>query len=149
VRSLSKHLKIRILHFIALFVVGCSPFHPDRVMSYERDFDEIIEFMEDYETVILDSDEDDRFSEDMRNLGIDYIYKNQGTKNRDLAGFVEESDSLIIFVSKSQSIFQNEKRIIYDFAKRPRNFGSEKLDLAAYEIKQLNDRWYFSTIGFD
>lgn len=104
--------------------------------------------MKDYGNIVLDADEDDRFSSEMRSMGIHYIVKNQ-TTNEDFAGFVEQSDSLVIFIKKSQNLFQSERRIIYDFATYPRNFGDDEIPNASYEIEQLNSRWYFSTTGFD
>ena len=34
-------------------------------------------------------------------------------------------------------------------AKKPRNFGNETVELASYKIVQLDERWYYSEIGFD
>ncbi|MEO9802537.1 MAG: hypothetical protein ABJF04_04780 [Reichenbachiella sp.] len=104
--------------------------------------------MADYGNVVLDANEDDRIAAEMRSMGIHYIVKNQ-TRNEDFSGFIEESDSLIIFIKKSQNLFQSERRIIYDFATKPRNFGNNETPNASYKIEQLNSRWYFSTTGFD
>jgi hypothetical protein len=82
-------------------------------------------------------------------LWLDYIVKNSNKKNNRYSGFIEESDSLLILIKKSSSIFQLEKRIIYDFARVPREFGSDTIIGASYKIIQLNDRWYFSTVGLD
>lgn len=141
---------IKGIPYFLVFVltIGCNPFDSDRVTNYEPELTEIIKFMEDYGNVVLDADEDDRFAAEMRSMGIHYIVKNQ-TKNGDFAGFVEGSDSLIIFIKKSQNLFQPERRIIYDFATKPRNFGNDNIPNASYEIEQLSIRWYFSTTGFD
>jgi hypothetical protein len=132
-----------------LILVGCNPFHEDRVMNYESDLIEIANFMKDYENVTLDSDSDDRFAAKMRRYDIDKIVKNYNKQNKRYSGFIEGSDSLFIFIKRSHSIIRPEKRIIYDFASKPRNFGSDTIDLAAYRIIQLSDRWYYSTEGFD
>jgi hypothetical protein len=139
----------RIPYFLAfVLIVGFNPFDSDRLTNYEPELTEIIEFMEDYGNVVLDADEDDRFAAEMRSMGIHYIVKNQ-TRNEDFSGFIEESDSLIIFIKKSQNLFQSERRIIYDFATNPRSFGNDEIPNASYEIEQLSARWYFSITGFD
>jgi hypothetical protein len=148
-QALPQIVKKRITYLLVFFlIVGCNPFDSDRVTNYEPELTEIINFMKDYGNAVLDADEDDRFAAEMRSMGIHYIVKNQ-TTNEDFAGFVEESDSLIIFIKKSQNLFQSERRIIYDFATYPRNFGDDEILNASYEIEQLNSRWYFSTTGFD
>lgn len=129
--------------------MSCNPFHQDRVLNYDSELIEIVIFMEDYGNVILDADEDDRFAAEMRKLDIDLILKNLDKQNKEYSGFREGNDSLIIFVKKSHSIIRPEKRIIYDFAKEPRNFGSENITNASYEITQINNRWYYSEVGFD
>ncbi|WP_088656108.1 hypothetical protein [Geofilum rhodophaeum] len=133
----------------SLILISCNPFHQDRVLDYESDFKEISEIMKDYSNVTLDSDEDDRFAVDMRRLNIDLIVKSLDKPNNEYTGFVEGNDSLLIFIKKSYSILKPEKRIIYDFASSPRNFGNDTITNASYERKQLNDRWYFSSVGFD
>ncbi len=129
--------------------MSCNPFHQDRVLDYESDLKEISEIMNDYSNVTLDSDADEKFGADMRRLNIDLIVKSLDEPNNEYSGFTEGNDSLLIFIKKSHSILEPEKRIIYDFASSPRNFGNETITGAAYERKQLNDRWYFSTVGFD
>ena len=142
-------MKKRIPYLLAfIFFVGCNPFDSDRVLNYEPELTEIIDFMKDYGNVVLDADEDDRFAAKMRSMGIHSIVRNQ-TRNKDFSGFIEENDSLIIFIRNSRNLFQPERRIIYDFATNPRNFGNDKIPNASYEIEQLNSRWYFSTTGFD
>ena len=56
---------------------------------------------------------------------------------------------LIIFIKKSRNIANSEKRILFDTAKKPRNYGNDTIIGASYKLIQINDRWYFSTIGFD
>jgi hypothetical protein len=129
--------------------MSCNPFHQDRALDYETDLKEISEIMKDYSNATLDSDEDDRFAAKMRRLNIDLIVKSLEKPNIEYSGFVEGNDSLLIFIKKSHSILKPEKRIIYDFASSPRNFGSDTITGAAYEIKQLSDRWYFSTVDFN
>ena len=120
-------VKKRIPYLLVIvLIVGCNPFDSDRVTNFESELTEIIDFMEEYGNAVLDADEDDRFAAEMRSMGIHYIVKNQ-TRNRDFSGFIEESDSLIIFIRKSQNLFQPERRIIYDFATNPRNFGNDKI----------------------
>ena len=117
-------------------------------MNYETDLKEISDIMKDYSNVTLDADEDDRFAADMRRLNIDLIVKSLDKPNNEYSGFVEGNDSLLIYI-KSYSMLKPEKRIIYDFASSPRNFGNDTITNASYERKQLNDRWYFSSVEFD
>lgn len=62
---------------------------------------------------------------------------------------MEENDSLIIFIQRAGSLFESEKRIIYDLNKNPLNNGEEIIKSASYKCIQLNERWYYSEIGFD
>lgn len=118
-------------------------------MRNESELIEVFQLMKDYDNVTLEVESDDRLAEKFRELNIDFIIKNCDKKNIHYNGFVEESDSLLILIKKSSSIFQTEKRIIYDYAQTPRKFGSDTIQGASYVITQLNDRWYFSTVGFD
>jgi hypothetical protein len=74
---------------------------------------------------------------------------NSCIKNLNYSGFIEENDSLIFFIKRSNSILENEKRIIYDFNEIPRNFGNDTILGASYRIVQLDERWYYSEEGFD
>jgi hypothetical protein len=105
--------------------------------------------MEEYNSVTLEVESDDRLADRMRKLDVDYVIKNSDKKNIRYTGFIEESDSLMIFIKRSSSIITPEKRIIYDFARIPRKFGNDTINGASYKRTQLNDRWYFTTVGFD
>lgn len=142
-------MKYCIYILIALILTSCNPFQEDRVMNYNSELMDIFKIMQEYNNVTLEIDSDDRLAEKMQDLGIDYIVKNADRKNIHYSGFTEENDSLLIFIKKSQNLLTPEKRIIYDFSKTPRNFGNDTIENASYMIKQINERWYFSTIGFD
>ena len=132
---------------IGLILSSCNPFHKDRVLRYASELKEIADIVDGhhYDVVWFDSDD----ISEMIKLDIDVIIKNTDKINPRFIGFTEENDSLLIFVKESNSFFKSQKRIIYDFAKKPRNFGNEIIPNASYEINQLNERWYFSTEGFD
>lgn len=134
---------------LSLILTSCSPFSSDRVLRNESELIETFQLMKEYDNVTLEVESDDRLADKMKELNIDFIIKNSDKKNIPYCGFVEESDSLLILIKKSTSIFQPEKRIIYDFAQTPREFGSDTISNASYIIIQLSDRWYFSTVGFD
>ena len=139
-----------VLSIIALAFISCSPFDEEKVLYYEPELIKIIKKIDKYDHGTYDRDEIDEFTiEDVRDLGIDIIVKNYGKKNHNYSGFVEENDSLMIFIKKSESIIDKEKRIVYDFNKTPRNFGNDKIIGASYRIMQLNERWYYSETGFD
>lgn len=135
------------ISLITLVIFGCNPFEKNRVLDYESELNEIVDIVKEHHVDALWFDTDD--IPEMIDLHIDIIVRNLDKKNNSYSGFVEENDSLIIFKQKSSSILEAEKRIIYDFSKTPRNFGNEKVNGASYEIVQLNERWYFSTEGFD
>ncbi|MFD1293832.1 hypothetical protein ACFQ5N_08300 [Lutibacter holmesii] len=119
-------------------------------MDYKTELTDLISKIDKYDNGTFDRDEMDEFIiGDIRDLNIDLIVKNSGMKNPRYSGFVEENDSLIIFVNRSGSIIKTEKRIIYDFNKNPRNYGNDEIIGASYRIVQLNERWYYSEIGFD
>lgn len=134
---------------ILLILTSCSPFKKNRVDNYEQELIEIFNFMKEYDNVSFEIESDERLSDYMRRLKIDYVIKNANKKNPDYIGFIEENDSLMIFIKRSYFLSTPEKRIIYDFAETPRNFKTEKLKGAAYEIEPISNRWYFSTIGYD
>ena len=143
-------MKKLILIILAIVFISCNPFDENRVLDYKTELTELTSKIDKYENGTYDRDEIDEFIiGDVRGLDIDLIVKNSGKKNSSYSGFVEENDSLIIFVKRSGSIIKNEKRIIFDFNKIPRNFGNDKIIGASYRIVQLNERWYYSKIGFD
>ncbi|MCM5663575.1 hypothetical protein [Galbibacter mesophilus] len=143
-------MKKLILVILVITFTSCSPFEEKGVLDYKAELTDLTSKLNDYDNGIFDRDSMDEFIiEEVRNLNIDLIIKNIGQKNLSYSGFVEESDSLVIFVNRSGSIFKTEKRIIYDFNKRPRNFGNDTIVGASYRIVQLDERWYYSEIGFD
>jgi hypothetical protein len=85
----------------------------------------------------------------VRSLHIDLIIKNSGKKNPNNSGFVEENDSLIIFIKRAGNIIDHEKLIIYDFKSEPQNYGNDEILGASYRIVRLDERWYYPEIGFD
>jgi hypothetical protein len=119
-------------------------------MNYKTELIDLTSKMDKYENGIYDRDGIDEFIiEDVRDLDIDLIVKNIGKKNPGYSGFVEENDSLIIFVKRSGGLIETEKRIIFDFNKKPRNFGNNNIIGASYKIVQWDERWYYSELGFD
>lgn len=143
-------MKKNILIILCIFFISCNPFDENKILKYETDLQDLISKLEKYENGTFSRDEIDEFIiEDVRDLDIDLIVKNSGKKNPNYSGFIEENDSLIIFIKKSNNIFDNEKRIIYDFNKTPRNFGNQTIRLANYRLIQLKNRWYYSEEGFD
>jgi hypothetical protein len=146
---MKRKLKIVLILF-SILLISCNPFHENRVLEHENELLYLISKLEKYENGTYSRDEIDEFIiENVRDLDIDFIVKNSGKKNPNYSGFIEESDSLIIFIKRSDSMLDNEKRIIYDFNKTPRNFGNDTITLANYRLIQLKNRWYYSEEGFD
>ncbi|WP_204524841.1 hypothetical protein, partial [Confluentibacter citreus] len=144
------NMKNLILVILAIVLISCNPFDEKRVLDYKTELTELTSKIDKYDNGTYDRDEIDEFIiGDVRDLDIDLIVKNSGMKNPSYSGFVEENDSLIIFVNRSGSIIETEKRIIYDFNKKPRNFGNDNIIGASYKIVQLDERWYYSELGFD
>ena len=143
-------MKKLILSILTIIFISCNPFNEKRVLDYKTELTDLVSKIDEYDNGTYDRDDIDEFIiGDIRNLDIDLIVKNSGKKNPSYSGFVEENDSLIIFVNRSGSIFETEKRIIYDFNKKPRNFGNDNIIGASYKIEQLDARWYYSELGFD
>jgi len=143
-------MKKIVLSILSMILISCNPFNENRVLDYKNDLNDLVSKIENYHNGSYDRDDIDEFIiGDVRDLNIDLVVKNSGKKNPSYSGFIEENDSLIIFVNRSGSIIETEKRIIYDFSKNPRNFGSENIIGASYKIVQLDKRWYYSEIGFD
>lgn len=143
-------MKNLIFIILAIVFISCNPFDENRVLDYKMELTELTSKIDNYDSGNYDRYEIDEFIiEDVRDLDIDLIVKNSGNKNPSYSGFVEENDSLIIFVNRSGSIFKTERRIIYDFNKKPRNFGNDNIIGASYKIVQLDARWYYSELGFD
>ncbi|WP_291720859.1 hypothetical protein [Bernardetia sp.] len=139
-----------ILLFI-LILASCNPFGKTDVMNYEDELSDLIGKLEKYPQGYYDEDEIDEVSTFyLRRLRIDSIIKN-GDKSycSYCHGFIEDSDSLVIFINKSDNMFDTEKRIIYDYKKEPRNFKNQIISGAAYEFTQVGERWYYSETGFD
>lgn len=147
--TMKRNSKI-ILILFSTFLISCNPYHENRVLKHENELLYLISKLEKYENGTYSRDDIDEFIiEDVRDLDIDLIVKNNGKKNPNYSEFIEESDSLIIFIKRSNSILNKEKRIIYDFNKIPRNFGNDTITLANYRLIQLKNRWYYSEEGFD
>uniref|UniRef100_UPI004049D44F hypothetical protein n=1 Tax=Flavobacterium sp. TaxID=239 RepID=UPI004049D44F len=143
-------IKKRYLIILSATLISCNPFSANRVLNYEDELFDLVSRLENHHSGTYKIDELHEDLQDGANdLNIDFIVKNKETKNPKFSGFMEENDSLIIFVKKAKHIFDFEQRIIYDFSKSPRNFGSDDLILASYKSTQLNERWYFTEIGFD
>lgn len=151
-------MKYALIIFLS-FCYSCNNFNENDVLKNQdkllnaiqelKSF-EVVRHNDSYDIYTLDSDDIDSYTtEDLGSLSIDYIVKNVSMKNRDFSGFVEENDSLVIFIRRSGNIGDFERRIIYDFSKNPRNFGNESIPGASYELKQLDERWYYSEVGFD
>ena len=143
-------MKKLILVILAIAFTSCNPFDEKRVLNYKPELTNLTSKIDKYDNGTYDRDSMDEFIiEEIRDLNIGLIIKNRRQKNPRYSGFVEENDSLIIFVNSSGSIFKTEKRIIYDFSKSPRHFGNNTIIGASYRIVQLDERWYYSEIGFD
>jgi hypothetical protein len=143
-------MKKLILVILAITLTSCNPFDEKRVLDYKTELNDLTSKIDKYENGTYDRDEIDEFIiGNVRDLDIDLIVKNSGKKNPNYSGFVEENDSLIIFIKKAENIIGEEKRIIYDFNKKPRNFGNDEIIGASYRIVQLDERLYYSEIGFD
>ena len=149
-RTLFDDIKITFLLFVVLSFFSCDPFSRERVLNYEKELIHLSSKIEHYPNGSYDRDEMDEFIiDDIRDFGIDYIVKNMATKNPSYDGFIESNDSLIIHIKKAGSIFSSEKRIIYDFKNKPRNFGNQEVVGASYSLTQLSNRWYYAEVGFD
>lgn len=143
-------MKKIVLIILSLTLISCSPFDENRVLEYKDDLNNLVSKIEKYDNGTYDRDEIDEYIiGDIRDLNIDVVVKNSGMKNPNYSGFIEENDSLIIFINRSSSIIDVERRIIYDFNKNPRNFGNDSIIGASYRIIQLDERWYYSEMGFD
>lgn len=143
-------MKKIILIILLVILISCNPFNENKVLKYKDDLKDLVDKIDKYDNGTFDRDEIDEFTiGKVRDLKIDLIVKNSGKKNLSYSGFIEENDSLIIFIKRSVSIIDLEKRIIYDFNKIPRNFGNENIIGASYRIVQLDERWYYSELGFD
>lgn len=141
----------KIISSLFLFaLISCNPFDENRVLNYKDELNELVSKIKKYPDGTFDKDDIDEFLiGDIESLEIDLAVKNGIKKNQSYSGFTEKNDSLIIFIKKANSITDTEKRIIYDFHKIPRNYGTQNIPNASYTIKQLDDRWYYSAEGFD
>ena len=143
-------MKKLFLVILAITLTSCNPFDEKRVLDYKTELTNLTSKIDKYDNGAYDRDEIDEFIiGDVRDLDIDLIVKNSGKKNPNYSGFVEENDSLIIFIKRAENIIGEEKRIIYDFNKKPRNFENDEIIGASYRIVQLDERLYYSEIGFE
>lgn len=139
---------IPILFYLTF--ISCNPFNENKVLKYKDNLNKLVSKFEKYNIGSYDRDDIDEFIiEDIDRLNIDLVVKNGNKKNPNYSGFIEENDSLIIFINKANNIFDTERRIIYDCSKKSRNFGDNEITGASYKITQIDERWYYSEIGFD
>ena len=141
----------KILVLLIIFLnISCDRLDENTIIEKREPLNELVTKLKEYRTGTYDRDDIDEFLiDDVRELNIDLVIKNGSDINFEYSGFVEENDSLIILVNKAGSILKEEKRIIYDYKTKPRNFGNDTITGASYIIKQFDDRWYYSEIGFD
>lgn len=143
-------MKKIFLIILTLTFISCNPFNENKVLKYKNELNNLVSKFEKYNDGVYDRDELDEFIiGDIDRLDIDIVVKNGTKKNPNYSGFVEENDSLIIFIKKANNIFDKEKRIIYDCSKKSKNFGDNEITGASYKITQIDERWYYSEIGFD
>src|SRR5215217_359798 len=117
-------MKKNFLIMLTLTFLSCNPFNENKVLKYKEALNNLVSKFEKYDDGIYDRDEFDEFIiDDIDQLDIDLVVKNGNKKNPDYSGFIEENDSLLIFIKKANSLFDKEKRIIYDSTEKPRNFG--------------------------
>ncbi|MBD0724618.1 hypothetical protein B6A10_05450 [Flavobacterium sp. L1I52] len=139
------------LIFLIFFVfISCNPFSENRFLKHKKELNNLVTKFEKYNDGVYDTDEFDEFIlTDIKQLDIDLVVKNGNKNNPTFSGFTEENDSLIIFIKKAKNTFDKEKRIIYDFHKIPKDFKIKDIPEASYTIKKLEERWYYSEVGFD
>lgn len=143
-------MKKNILAILVFTLTSCNTFDEKKVMNYKPELENLVSKFAKYDTGTYHRDDIDEFIiEEIRDLDIDFVVKNGEMKNPSYSGFIEGNDSIIIFIQKSRNIFNSEKRIIFDFNKKPQNYGSNEIPGAAYKIVQINERWYYSEEGFD
>lgn len=128
----------------ATVLFSCDPFHPGRAEEKQDVLIEIYNLALADTLVTVHRDDTVKAAGLLRKCGIMRMKIDYG-QSESIIG----ADSLVTFVKNPANIFVPEKRILYDFASTPRNFGSERLINASYERVQINDRWYFETEGFD
>mgnify|MGYP000241049527 CR=1 FL=1 len=143
-------MKKTFLALLAIILTSCHPFGEQKVLSYKTELENLALQFQKYDNGTFDRDEIDEFLiGEIRDLNIDLVVKNGDKKNPSYSGFDEENDSLVIFIKKSNSLFDTEKRILFDYHKKPQNYGNNEISGASYSIVQLNERFYFSEEGFD
>lgn len=127
---------------------SCNSFNENNALEYRSELLNAVKELESYDMLWLDRDDMHSYiTEDLSELSVHYIVKNLNTRNLNFSGFIEENDSLVIFINSSDYIGDPERRIIYDFSKNPRNFESETIIGASYKLVQLDERWYYSEVG--
>ena len=132
------------LYFTLIFgLTSCSPFDQDKVVANEESFLEIFEKAKKNNFSHSEANGQDAVSEKLRWNRIDRMEINYADKD-----FYLKIDSVAIFIKKA-TFFSPENRIVYDFAKKPRLIGGDKIVGASYERTMISERWYFETIGWD
>ncbi len=138
------------LFALLVLLTSCSPFGKTNVIDYKTELSYLVSKFQDYPQGNWDRDDISEYIiADVRRLNIDLIVKNGTKRNRAYSGFVEENDSLVIFIDRGLGIIDIQKRIIYDFSKQPRNFANSRIDSMGYEVTQVDERWYYSEKRYD
>jgi hypothetical protein len=141
--------KLLILLCCAILTCSCSTFTESRIVDNQNELKEIFEIgLKNNLTKFTWGDADiDGLNWRLQKRGIDYFeIRLNGDNNSDS---LMDLDSIVVFTQKSDNIFDDQRNIVYDFARTPRQLGSYVIENASYDQKMVADRWYFVTIGFD
>ncbi len=129
-----------------LLLMSCSPkIDENFIKENESELLSIAQESLKSKTETFDGKGDDEISNRIKKLGVNKIEVKYKVQSNDFIG----DDSLIYFSIDNESIFEPTKYLVYDFSKIPRKWGNEENIGAAYNRKQVSDRWYYETIGFD
>jgi len=138
-------------YFIIILIVllsSCSsPFEEDNVLKYESELLELIEQLN--SSTPLGDEWDEDVPSKLDNLGIDEFKRNLTSKEPRFPSDIENKDSIYVFMKKDPETDYPIKKIIYDYALSPRNFGNIVVKDRMYTLVQVDERWYFATEGYE
>jgi len=129
-----------------LFLMSCSSKIDEHfITEHESELQSIVQESLKSNIDTLDAKGDHEISKRLKDLGVERLEIKYKAHSYDFIS----ADSLIYFSIEDGNLWEPTKYLVYDFSKTPRKFGNIYLIGASYDRKQISDRWYYETIGFD
>jgi len=134
------------LYFLALVLLAsCSSNNSDLLLENENQLLQMFEKAKSENLNEVESYVDSGLGEMMKNYNVDKILIGH---NKYLEGLFPTTD-LVFFVQNSQSIFEPQTIMAYDYGLAPREIDDKDIPGASFKSVRVKERWYILSLGFD